>query len=403
MTQTINAAGSAPTDLQRFAALAVGDAALTQALDAAEEPGRFAELALQNAAARGLALDAAALRAAVEPDPLGLARWSAPPVEGASWPPRQWLPIQVAGGDGQIFVDWAYFGARPLTEPFFEESIRRALRRPFNRFIRYRMSLRDFLDHAETADSLAPTGFIFHMSRCGSTLAAQMLAARADHIVASEAAPVDAVLQLRRAWPDLPADRPVRALAAMVAAFGRRRAGDERYFVIKLDCWHTLALSSFTRAFPSVPWVFLYRDPVEVLVSQMRQRGTQMVPQFVPPSLYGIDTFDGVPDEEYCARVLGKICGAVVDRFSQGGGLAVNYRDLPEALFTRILPHFGVSCSEGDRAAMRLVARQDAKAPSFAFSADSEAKQRAATDRLRALAERHLGDIYRALEALSAL
>ena len=42
------------------------------------------------------------------------------------------------------------------------------------------------------------------MSRCGSTLVSQMLAALPQNIVISEAAPIDAVVQLNRAQPDLP-------------------------------------------------------------------------------------------------------------------------------------------------------------------------------------------------------
>ncbi len=99
----------------------------------------------------------------------------------------------------------------------------------------------------------------------------------------------------------------------MVAAFGRKRSGRERHYVVKLDCWHTLALPLFRRAFPDVPWVFLYRDPVEVLVSQMRQRGMQMVPQYLPPGFYGIADTDATMDEDYCARVLGVICRAALD------------------------------------------------------------------------------------------
>jgi hypothetical protein len=52
----------------------------------------------------------------------------------------------------------------------------------------------------------------------------------------------------------------------MVAALGQARAGETRLF-LKLDCWHMRDLPLFRRAFPNTPWVFLYRDPVEVLVS----------------------------------------------------------------------------------------------------------------------------------------
>jgi hypothetical protein len=88
--------------------------------------------------------------------------------------------------------------------------------------------------------------------------------------------------------------------------------------------------------------------------------------------------------------------------YAAGGGLLVNYRQLPDALFTAILPHFGVECGAADRAAMAEAARFDAKTPSFEFEPDSGAKQRVATPVARAAAERWLGELYRRLEALRA-
>lgn len=231
---------------------------------------------------------------------------------------------------------------------------------------------------------------------------ADVPAALPHTIAISEAAPIDTIVQLSRAWPDLADERHVELLVAMTAAFGRRRSGDERHTFVKLDSWHTLALPLFRRAFPSVPWLFLYREPIEVLVSQMRQRGAQMVAEFISPSLYGIDNAGAMRAEDYCARVLNRICTSVIDNYGAGGGLLVNYRDLPGAIWTRILPHFGVTCSDDERAAINRVARYDAKAPSFEFADDTASKQRAATDLVRASAERQLGDVYRRLEDLRA-
>ena len=78
----------------------------------------------------------------------------------------------------------------------------------------------------------------------------------------------------------------------------------------------------------------------------------------------------------------------------------INYRELPEAIWTKILPHFEVTYDECERDIMRAAARYDAKAPSFEFSSDSEAKQRDATELIRTFAERHLGGVHRRLEAL---
>src|SRR5262249_13717316 len=200
--------------------------------------------------------------------------------------------------------------------------------------------------------------------------------------------------------PPRPPDKHVGVLAAMVAALGRRRSGAERHYVIKLDAWHALALPLFRRAFPQVPWVFLYRDPVEVLVSQMRERGLQLIPGALSPCPFEIENGTGMRDEEYCARVLEKICTAALDNLGFGGGLAINYDELPDAVWQKILPHFGIACGQEAKIAMKLAARLDAKAPSAEFVSDTHVKQRQATKIVRAAARRHLDKVYRALEAL---
>ncbi len=100
-------------------------------------------------------------------------------------------------------------------------------------------------------------------------------------------------------------------------------------------------------------------------------------------------------------RIALKVCEPVVRHVSDGG-LLVNYQQLPEAIWTAILPHFGVACSAGERAAMAAAARHDAKAPAFEFAADSAAKQQEASEATRGAAERWLGDLYRRLEARHA-
>jgi hypothetical protein len=264
---------------------------------------------------------------------------------------------------------------------------------------RYRTGLDDLIRRSAELDGLGPDGFIFHMSRCGSTLAAQMLAALSDSVVISEAAPLDAVVQLCRGLPDTDA---VAALRAIVAALGRKRGGHERRLFVKLDPWHALALPLFRRAFPHVPWVFLYREPVEVLVSQMRRRGVQMVRQYFPPRFFGVADATLTADEDYCARVLAAICQAAIDHHGLGGGLLLDYCELPAAVFTSLLPHFGVSCDETERETMRGVARRDAKSPITQFTADAAAKRREATEKVRGAADRRLASIYRRLEELRA-
>ena len=72
----------------------------------------------------------------------------------------------------------------------------------------------------------------------------------------------------------------------------------------------SLDLPLIRAAFPAVPWIFLYRNPVEVLVSHSRRRGAHVIPGVlsVPP-----DLDQPMPLVEYAARVLARICEAALD------------------------------------------------------------------------------------------
>ena len=172
---------SARAGLAGFFALVLADATLQARLGVIERPDAYIAETVAIAAAHAIALDAddlAAIRAAIRPDPLGLGRWLPSPVTRDGWPAKGWLPARAvqgtSPGDPPGF-DWAWFGPQPLDAPFYAEAVQRFASRPFNLMFRTRTSLADLVAGAETA--AAPAGFIHHMSRCGSTLIAQMLGA----------------------------------------------------------------------------------------------------------------------------------------------------------------------------------------------------------------------------------
>jgi hypothetical protein len=371
-------------------ALVLPDVALQDALGDIEDFRVFADRAAEAAQPRGLDLDAEMVKDLLYTPP------TAPSIDGFA-PTPGWLPAEVSQVEGRAAVTWLRFGRRRLSEPFYDDSLVRQRFLPFNRLFALRTALSDLEACVVALPTLEPAGLIFHMSRCGSTLAAQVLAATPDNVVLSEAAPISAIT--RRA--DLDDGAKVALLRAMVAALGQARNGETRLF-LKLDCWHSRDLPLFRRAFPDTPWVFLYREPIEVMVSQTRRRGVQMVPSLVPPATFGIDLPDGVPNDDYCARVLAAVCEGAVWHYPDGGGLLVNYNQLPGALFTQILPHFGVAVSATEAALMRAATLRDAKAPEQAFSSDIQHKRQAATPALRAICKRRLDAVYGRLESLRA-
>ncbi len=318
-----------------------------------------------------------------------------------------WTPAYVRWEQGSPVVNWCYLGEDRFVAPFFEQTIRGHSRTPPNLPVPYVTPL-DTLAELQAADpGLPPTGFVFHMSRCGSTLVAQMLAALPQNIVISEAGPVDTILRANYYDPSITPAQQITWLRALLSAYARPRHG-ECHFYVKLDSWHTLELPLIQAAFPDVPWIFLYRDPVQVLVSHQRQRGSQLVPGLLPPQWLGLDPpsfgvgtaggSSGGSLDEYGARVLQRVCVAVLQHINARARF-VNYQQLPAAVWGEIAAHFGTEYSESDVASMRQAAQFDAKNPSLTFSADAQAKAQAASSGLRRLAETWLQPVYAALEA----
>jgi hypothetical protein len=382
-------------ELEKFLAAIRNDAGVLEALHAFDRDDAFGACAAAIAGRRGFRLSTEDLSTALRSDPAGIARWSNRPISTDA-PGTGWLPVSVTIQNGQPNIDWAYFGCRPLDDAFFEISIRRALAMPLNRLVNLRTRLADLPQWTRMNPGLAPSGFMFHMSRCGSTLVSQMLAADPRNVVISEAAPIDSAVQIDQAA----AGAQGTILAAMIGALGRRRAADQSRYFVKLDSWHTRALPLFRKAFPTTPWVFLFREPGEVLASQMVQPGMHAVPNLIPPALFGLDVADQFPLERYCAAVLGKICEAVLQPYSEGGGLLVNYSELPDAVGNRILPHFGITTSEADRELMAAAAKYDAKSAGMEYARSTGELRLRKTEELRPIAEHYLGDIYSQLELL---
>lgn len=314
-----------------------------------------------------------------------------------------WLPGQVRWDDpavGEATVDWLHCEDRRFTEPFLENTFQKAMRRPFNVLFRHRTPLESLERWAEASPGIAPTGFIFHVSRCGSTLLAGLLGALPGTLVLSEPAPVDNLVCANEKQARLEEPRQIALLRAMVSALGQRREpGQDRLFV-KFDAWHTLHFPLIRAAFPDVPWVFLYRDPVEVLVSALRQRGLHTVPGYLDAARLGLDQGEifAMPPEEYGARVLSAIYQAGLEAHVPGRSLLVNYTQLPEAAWTTVAAHFGLEPDPGQIALLRDRAQWNAKS-GMSFEPDSEQKQETASDAQREMATRFVQSVYSELEA----
>lgn len=388
-----------PSVIATLRAALLDDGALLDRIAALPREAAIAALC-ELAAARGAAVAPEALAQALRADPLGLDRFSPRAVTGDVPPSCQWLPAGLGTDGAQVVVEWAHFAGMPLDDPFFEYPLRKARQHPVSRLLGWTTPLGCLADSgAEGTQAL--DGLVFHMSRCGSTLVAQALGAMRGALVLSEPAPFDELLQFCAARDDIPLETRLALLRGMAAALASERGAPVHRRFLKTDCWHAGVLPLLRAAFPDTPWIFLYRDPVEVLMSHERMTGAQTLPG-PHAALVGIADPAAIPGLDFTARVLAATCQRAADHTDIGGGMLVDYAELPDAFLTRILPHFGIVPDAADAEAIAAALRRDAKQPRKSFDPHERPPRERASAAVIAASDRHLAPAVARLRALAS-
>ena len=152
-----------------------------------------------------------------------------------------------------------------------------------------------------------------------------------------------------------------------------------------------------------MPWLFLYRDPVETIVSNLND---------VPPWLLDNDrrvlaSITGASPaevaemslEELCARTIGSLF-STAHRLANDGQLLLNYKQLSVPVISSVLEFFKVSPSARETEAIARASGVYAKEISGTrpFVADADAKQKLASPLVREMAARWANEPYQRLE-----
>ncbi len=297
----------------------------------------------------------------------------------------EWTPFAIHWEEPEPLIEWCHLGERRFVEPWFDQTIHSRRCDPD-----YRHGTRVTPARALNAiPQHPPAGFIFHTSRCGSTLVARMLASLPQTRILSEPAILDSVL--------FDGSAQLRLLRGIVAALGKSTT----YF-IKFSSRAILAMPLIRRAFPYVPWAFLYREPLEILGAQLQVPAASLPPGIAQAGLMDGDPaeLERMPPPEFWTRVLATRCAAALDSYDPASALLVNYRELPNVVWERLLPFFGITCLPEEIRQMSAVATQNAKNPSRHFEADGDRKRRASPPEVHALIDSLVMPHYRQLESI---
>jgi hypothetical protein len=316
---------------------------------------------------------------------------------------KGWLPVDAVVVDGRPGLWWMEMSGVSLTEPFFQQTVERArAEKRGEQFTEFDV----LLQLENTLDSVPPTGFIFHSSRCGSTLVANACRAITNSIVLSEANAVDKLVA--RFITDAPEGTVKESiysvfLRGVVHALGQRRTGSEQHLFVKFACCSFAQIERITRIWPRVPWVFLYRDPVETIVSNLSNLPPWLVDndRRVLAAITGASTAEvaEMKLEELCARTIGSFF-LTAHRVAGANSMLVNYNQLTVPVISSVLRFFKVSPSADELSAIERGSRVYSKEVSGTrtFVGDSATKRELASELIREMAATWALEPYRLLE-----
>lgn len=256
------------------------------------------------------------------------------------------------------------------------------------------------------ADALYPNGFIFHMGRCGSTLLAKILAQSEENLVISEAPPHFLIWSLwNEDWmrPFPFTEEHIHRYKNLVFAIGRKRRPGYNAHFIKFTTFNILYLDFIRHVFPDVPIIFLYRDPVEVMVA-FTDQGPGW--QRFKDSAFGafvagcsLNQVKAMNKQSFHQHFLSQFMEAAIQASSNGLTL-VNYHHLiPQNLeFILNAMNFTVNDETLDRMIKQFKYYAKADEQPIIFIPDTLEKRQKITPEIEALALSRLMPLYERLE-----
>ena len=310
---------------------------------------------------------------------------------------RGLLPLELHYDNREI--TWFDFGDMHLRETFLEISAEERLSQHADA-----MSVVTDLNVLETPDlypnTLSPAGFIFHVGRCGSTLLAKVLSSLDQHIVIKEAEPVQQLLGVE--YEEVFRNIRERYFQSLLNIYGHRRLPVHERFFVKFSSNHIKRLEMIRGLYPGVPWLFLYRNPYEIIPTSLegpawfiRNKNT---PEGAFDAALPIESVEQMSDLAFSVQVESSTLRIAIENTCDHC-LFVDYTQLKPENLPRILRFFGLNVTgeefDGMVEQFGFYSKRDGE--SVPFVPDGAAKRDKVTDAIREAIEEELWDLYQAL------
>ena len=175
-------------------------------------------------------------------------------------------------------LDWRLQKKNPSSVPMFRDVVYQSHHCTPNRVT---MDIRKIAEKARVYDRTPPVGnkphsltvggFVFHESRCGSTLVSNLLASASPerHRVYSESGPPLAVLRACE-YKQCSKTKQQALLRDVVYLMGRSVSKRESHVFFKIQSVGVKSIRVVTETFPTTPWIFVFRDSIETMMSHLK-------------------------------------------------------------------------------------------------------------------------------------
>ena len=314
---------------------------------------------------------------------------------------RGWMPVDATVVDGRPGLLWMRMAGVSFVEPFFQQTVDRVRSEQRNGAERF-TEFDALLQFDQVLPRVQPTGFIFHSSRCGSTVLANACRSLTNSIVLSEANAIDKLVARFITDADDAVKESVYSvfLRAIVNALVQ---DDNKHVFIKFTSCSVSQLARIQRIWPRVPWVFLYRDAIETIVSNVTDPPEWLLDQDhrILAHVTGASPAEvaEMSLEELCARSIGSFFTSA-HSLANEHSMLLNYAQLSVSSISAILNFFKVraSAEELERIASGTRIYSKEVSATREFVPDTDAKQKLASPLVREMAERWANEPYALLE-----
>ncbi len=272
------------------------------------------------------------------------------------------------GRNGRPEFRWLHTGGKKFTEPFFGETISSCMSLFPNRDGFPVSSAEELVAAASKEDAVEPTAFIFHISRCGSTLLSQLLSRDERCIVLSEVPLLDELLRFPFRHDASPSQEEL--FRATLRLLGKKTSGKEKFLFVKADSWHVMLYERIRRWFPQTPAFLLYRSPAEVMRSHGKLKGMHAIPGMIEPELFGFEreAIMHLHPAPYLEMVLERYFETYLEILGSGpGATPLSFHAGPMRMLQRVAEVTGIHFDEAILAGMRERAGEHSKFPGQSF------------------------------------